>query len=126
MVLASCWLVASAVRHHKRLDAAAVIRMAANTSTETARPMLIVNVLTRVTRWRSAPLREMTTGADAVVGADFQKSVPKALRQNSRQMLMLNTRSSKAQKRAGPQNRSNIQGAMTHLRVTALICVSAL
>src|SRR5258708_1442075 len=126
MVLASCWLVASPVRHHKRLDAAPLIRMADNMRTDTARPMLIVNVLTLMISWRSTPLREMTTGADAVVGADFQKSVPKALRQNSRQMLMLNTRSSKAQKRAGPQNSSNVQGAMTHLRVTALICVSAL
>jgi hypothetical protein len=88
--------------------------------------MLIVNVLTRVTKWRSAQLREMTTAADAVVGANFQKSVPKALRQNGRQMLMLNSRSSKAQNRAGPQNRSNVQGAMTHLRVTAIVCVSAL
>jgi hypothetical protein len=84
--------------------------MVANTSADTARPMLIFNVLTRVTRWRSAPLRERTTGADAVVRVDFQKFVPRALRQNSRPVLMLNSRSSKAQKRAEVQNRSNVQG----------------
>src|SRR5271169_376476 len=42
MVLASCRLVASAVRHHNRLEAAAVKRIAVNTSAETARRMLIV------------------------------------------------------------------------------------
>src|ERR1700722_14487946 len=40
MVLASCRLVFSAVRHHNRLDAAAVNRIAVNTSADTARPML--------------------------------------------------------------------------------------
>jgi hypothetical protein len=45
MVLASCRLVASAVRHHNRLDAAAVKRIAVNTSADTARPMLTVRGL---------------------------------------------------------------------------------
>src|SRR5258708_7162522 len=45
MVLASCRLVASAVRHHNRLDAAAVNRIVVNTSADTARWMLIVSGL---------------------------------------------------------------------------------
>ncbi len=45
MVLASCRLVASAVRYHNRLDAAAVKRIAVNTSADTARPMLTVRGL---------------------------------------------------------------------------------
>ena len=45
MVLASCRLVASAVRHHSRLDAAAVRRIAVNTSADTAKPMLTVRGL---------------------------------------------------------------------------------
>src|SRR6266851_361887 len=42
MVLASCRLVASAVRHHNRLDAAAVNRIVVSTSADTARWMLTV------------------------------------------------------------------------------------
>jgi hypothetical protein len=45
MVLASCRLVASAVRHHNRLDAAAVNRIVVNTSADTARWMLTVRGL---------------------------------------------------------------------------------
>jgi hypothetical protein len=45
MVLASCRLVASAVRHHNRLDAAAVNRIVVNTSADTARWMLTVIAL---------------------------------------------------------------------------------
>ena len=43
MVLASSRLIDSAVRHHNRLEAAAVSRIAVNTSAETARRMLIVS-----------------------------------------------------------------------------------
>jgi hypothetical protein len=45
MVLASCRLVASAVRHHNRLVAAAVNRIVVNTSADTARWMLTVSGL---------------------------------------------------------------------------------
>jgi hypothetical protein len=47
MVLASFRLVASAVRHHNRLDAAAVNRIVVNTSADTARWMLTVRGLPR-------------------------------------------------------------------------------
>jgi hypothetical protein len=43
MVLASYRLIDSAVRHHNRLEAVAVSRIAVNTSAETARRMLIVS-----------------------------------------------------------------------------------
>ena len=43
MVLASSRLIDSAVRHHNRLDAAAVSRIAVNTNDETTRRMLIVS-----------------------------------------------------------------------------------
>jgi hypothetical protein len=43
MVLASSRLIDSAVRHHSRLQAAAVRRIAVNTSAETARRMLMVS-----------------------------------------------------------------------------------
>ncbi len=42
MVEASCRLVASAVRHHSRLESAAVSRIAARTSADMARRMLTV------------------------------------------------------------------------------------
>jgi hypothetical protein len=45
MVLASCRLVFSAVRHHNRLDAAAVNRIVVKTSADTARRMLTVQCL---------------------------------------------------------------------------------
>src|SRR6516165_2306515 len=44
MVEASCRLIDSAVRHHNRLEAAAVSRIAVNTSAETANRMLTVSV----------------------------------------------------------------------------------
>jgi len=43
MVLASCRLIDSAVRHHSRLEAAAVSRIAVSTSADTARRMLMVS-----------------------------------------------------------------------------------
>jgi hypothetical protein len=44
MVEASCRRVASAVRHHNRLEKAAVSRIAASTSADTARRMLTVSL----------------------------------------------------------------------------------
>src|SRR5207253_7547946 len=43
IVLANCWLIASDVRHHNRLEAAAVTKIAVSTSAGTARPMLMVH-----------------------------------------------------------------------------------
>ncbi|WP_369726819.1 hypothetical protein AB8Z38_16310 [Bradyrhizobium sp. LLZ17] len=45
MVEASCRLVASAVRHHNRLESAAVSKIAVRTSAEMARRMLTVSLV---------------------------------------------------------------------------------
>src|SRR6516164_10735861 len=57
MVEASCRLIVSAVRHHNRLEVAAVSRIAVNTSTETAKRTLTVRVLADGGRRRSRALR---------------------------------------------------------------------
>src|SRR5262249_29340764 len=57
MVEASCRLIDSAVRHHNRLEAAAVSRIAANTSAETTNRMLTVSVLADGGRSRAKAFR---------------------------------------------------------------------
>src|ERR1700761_1691433 len=61
MVAASCRLIDSAVRHHSRLEAAAVSRIAVNTSAETARRMPTVSVLEDGGCGRSSALGGVTT-----------------------------------------------------------------